>query len=89
MAYIMWEKAGKPDGADFGNQAREQLTRELQGGKSIQDLRKELAAPPPPPPRAKPAVVAPQVAPPAPAALPRPVRVPLWCRAFWDPMSSL
>ncbi len=29
VAYIMWEKAGKPDGADFGNQAREQITKVL------------------------------------------------------------
>ncbi|KAK9809702.1 hypothetical protein WJX73_007079 [Symbiochloris irregularis] len=55
QAYLLWEKAGKPDGADFSNDARQALERQLASGSSVQDLEKALHAPaaepakPPPP----------------------------------------
>ena len=41
----MWEQAGKPDGADFSNDARNQLQQQLQSGKSVQDLESALRGP--------------------------------------------
>ena len=38
QAYIMWEKAGKPDGADFSNDACNILREQLQSGAAVQVL---------------------------------------------------
>lgn len=38
----MWERAGKPDGADFGSAARSELESKLRGGKSLADICKDL-----------------------------------------------
>ena len=43
QAYILWEEAGKPDGADFGDQARSEIQRMAQKGMTfgqIEDLLK-------------------------------------------------
>lgn len=45
QAYLMWEQAGKPDGADFSSDARNQLQQQLQSGKSVQDLENALKGP--------------------------------------------
>lgn len=45
QAYLMWEKAGKPDGANFSDDARRQLEQQLQSGKSVQDLERALKGP--------------------------------------------
>ena len=45
QAYLMWEQAGKLDGADFSNDARNQLQQQLQSGKSVQDLENALRGP--------------------------------------------
>ncbi|KAK2077624.1 hypothetical protein QBZ16_004470 [Prototheca wickerhamii] len=44
-AYLLWEAAGKPDGADFGPKARETLREQLRQGRTLADLEKALAAP--------------------------------------------
>ncbi len=36
QAYIMWEKAGRPDGADFSNDARSVLKEQLQRGTAVE-----------------------------------------------------
>lgn len=41
----MWEQAGKPDGANFSDDARRQLQQQLQSGKSVQDLERALKGP--------------------------------------------
>jgi len=46
-AYLMWEAAGRPDGADFGAQAQEALAMQLVAGKSLEDLEKEVRGPQP------------------------------------------
>ena len=46
-AYILWEKAGKPDGADFSNDARRTLQDQLDKGATIEHLNKSLKAPSP------------------------------------------
>jgi alpha-glucan,water dikinase len=63
-AYLMWEAAGRQDGADFSNQAREVLAKEVLNGKSVKEIedmvrgpqpkqeqkqQKEQSAPSPPP----------------------------------------
>ena len=45
QAYLMWEQAGKPDGANFSDDARRQLEQQLQSGKSVQDLERALKSP--------------------------------------------
>lgn len=45
QAYLMWEQAGKPDGANFSEDARRQLEQQLQSGKSVQDLERALKSP--------------------------------------------
>lgn len=35
QAYILWEKAGRPDGADFSNQARDAIHSQLKAGKDL------------------------------------------------------
>ncbi|KAK9852315.1 hypothetical protein WJX84_008608 [Apatococcus fuscideae] len=54
QAYIMWEKAGKPDGADFSNDARKVLQEQLQSGTAVQDLERLLRQPEPEPVQAPP-----------------------------------
>ncbi|GAB4820070.1 hypothetical protein N2152v2_007116 [Parachlorella kessleri] len=49
QAYILWEQAGKPDGADFGGAAKRALEGRLRAGASVSDLEKELKAPAPAP----------------------------------------
>lgn len=34
QAYLMWESAGKPDGANFSDDARKDLERQVQAGES-------------------------------------------------------
>jgi len=45
QAYLMWEQAGKPDGANFSDDARRQLEQQLQSGKSVQDIERALKGP--------------------------------------------
>ena len=47
QAYLLWEKAGRPDGADFAQDARATLEAQLRSGKSVQDLEATLKAPEP------------------------------------------
>ena len=47
QAYLMWEKAGRPDGADFAGDARRTLEGQVTGGMSLQDLERALKAPEP------------------------------------------
>ena len=47
QAYILWEQAGKPDGADFGVRARELLEGRLRAGESLQDVERSLREPQP------------------------------------------
>lgn len=47
QAYLLWEKAGRPDGADFAQDARATLEAQLRSGKSVQDLEAALKAPEP------------------------------------------
>ena len=42
QAYLMWEAAGRPDGADFDGVARRALARRLRAGESLAELRAEL-----------------------------------------------
>ena len=49
QAYLLWERAGKPDGADFSKDARQTLERQLASGTSVQDLERSLKAPSPAP----------------------------------------
>lgn len=51
QAYLMWEKAGKPDGANFSDDARRQLQQQLQAGTSVQDLEQALKSPSHQPPK--------------------------------------
>lgn len=46
QAYLLWEQAGKPDGADFGDKARQVLEGRIRGGASLADLERELLTPP-------------------------------------------
>ena len=46
QAYLLWEQAGKPDGANFSNDARSTLEKQLQQGKTIEDLERILKGPP-------------------------------------------
>ena len=45
QAYLMWEQAGKPDGANFSDDARRQLEQQVQSGKSVQDIERALKGP--------------------------------------------
>ena len=45
QAYLMWEQAGKPDGANFSDDARRQLEQQVQSGKSVQDIEHALKGP--------------------------------------------
>ena len=47
QAYLLWEKAGKPDGADFSKDARKSLQEQIQRGATIMHLEKSLKAPSP------------------------------------------
>ena len=47
QAYLLWEKAGKPDGADFAGDARKTLEAQLASGMSVEQLEKALKAPSP------------------------------------------
>ena len=46
QAYLLWEQAGKPDGANFSNDARSTLEKQLQQGKTVEDLERILKGPP-------------------------------------------
>lgn len=46
-AYLMWEAAGKPDGADFGVKARDSLAAEVAQGKSLEKIEEEMRGPQP------------------------------------------
>ena len=57
QAYILWEQAGKPDGADFGEEARALIEEKVQRGWTLGQVEKDLkepksaresSAPPPP-----------------------------------------
>ena len=43
----MWEKAGRPDGADFAGDARRALEQQVMSGKSLQELERALKSPEP------------------------------------------
>ena len=47
QAYLLWEKAGRPDGADFATDARSTLQAQLAAGKSLQELERALKEPEP------------------------------------------
>ena len=47
QAYLLWEQAGRPDGADFAGDARATLEAQLHAGKSVQDIEDALNAPEP------------------------------------------
>jgi alpha-glucan,water dikinase len=38
QAYLLWEQAGKPQGADFGADARKVIERQLREGKTLQEV---------------------------------------------------
>lgn len=62
QAYLLWEKAGQPDGADFSNDARKALEKQLERGATIEHLQKSLNAPAakePEPKKEQPQTVAP------------------------------
>lgn len=42
QAYLLWESAGKPEGADLSLEARENLAAEILNGKSIEEIRMAL-----------------------------------------------
>lgn len=44
-AYLMWEAAGRQDGADFADQAREILAKELIDGKSLKEIEEIVRGP--------------------------------------------
>ena len=46
QAYLLWEQAGKPDGANFSTDARSTLEKQLQQGKTVEDLERILKGPP-------------------------------------------
>ena len=45
QSYLLWEQAGKPDGADFSGDARRALEAQLQQGKTVEELERALRAP--------------------------------------------
>jgi hypothetical protein len=45
-AYLLWEKAGRPDGADLSGDARRVLEDQLRSGKSLEEIEKALKGPP-------------------------------------------
>lgn len=47
QAYLLWEQAGQPEGADFAGDARATLEAQLAGGQSLQDIETALRAPKP------------------------------------------
>ena len=47
QAYLLWEQAGRPDGADFAGDARATLEAQLHAGTSVQDIEAALKAPEP------------------------------------------
>lgn len=73
-AFLLWEQAGKPDGADFGSQAREALVADLTAGKSLQDIERTLKGPAEPAHEQTVEAAAAPPPPPAPAAEPAPVQ---------------
>jgi len=42
QAYVLWERAGKPDGADFGVEARRVIEEAARGGLSYEDIAARL-----------------------------------------------
>ncbi|GLC33353.1 hypothetical protein PLESTB_000342400 [Pleodorina starrii] len=42
QAYVLWEHAGKPDGADFSGEARRVITEQLQSGASLEEVARRL-----------------------------------------------
>ncbi|GIL92123.1 hypothetical protein Vretimale_14920 [Volvox reticuliferus] len=42
QAYVLWERAGKPDGADFSGEARRVITELMQSGASLEDVARRL-----------------------------------------------
>lgn len=48
QAYLLWEQAGKPDGADFAESARQMLEKRMQAGEALADVENTLRAPAPP-----------------------------------------
>jgi len=45
QAYILWENSGKPDGADFTDQAKAELAHKLRSGETLQQIEKALKEP--------------------------------------------
>ena len=54
----MWEKAGKPQGADFGPDARKALEDQLRRGETLESLERTLRGPTPQPAAAAPSKAA-------------------------------
>ncbi|GIL61955.1 hypothetical protein Vafri_16315 [Volvox africanus] len=42
QAYILWERAGKPDGADFSGESRRVITEQLQSGATLEEVARRL-----------------------------------------------
>ena len=47
QAYLLWEQAGRPDGADFAGDARSTLEAQARAGKSVEEIEAALKAPEP------------------------------------------
>ena len=47
QAYLLWEQAGRPDGADFAGDARATLEAQARAGKSVEEIEAALKAPEP------------------------------------------
>ncbi|EFJ44707.1 hypothetical protein VOLCADRAFT_118653, partial [Volvox carteri f. nagariensis] len=45
QAYVLWERAGKPDGADFSGEARRVITEQLQSGATLEEVGAPLGTP--------------------------------------------
>ena len=49
QAYLLWEQAGKPDGADFADRAKQLLEGRLRAGESVADVERSLRSAQAPP----------------------------------------
>ena len=45
QSFLLWEQAGRPNGADFSQDARRKLEKQLRAGRTVQDLERALRAP--------------------------------------------
>ena len=45
QAYLLWEQAGRPEGADFAGDARAALEAQACAGKSVEEIEAAMKAP--------------------------------------------